>query len=98
MPSRSDAYGIAFLEAWINKKPVIGANVGSTPEIIHHDDDGLLVPFHSPPALAKAICRLLSNEQEAHQFGENGYQKIHNRTWDRVATRIEGIYQELIQN
>jgi glycosyltransferase involved in cell wall biosynthesis len=98
MPSRSDAYGIAFLEAWINRKPVIGANIGATPEIIQKEVDGLLVPFHSPLDLAKAICRQLSNEQEAHQFGENGYQKIQNRTWDRVATRIEGIYQELIQN
>ncbi len=98
MPSRSDAYGIAFLEAWIHKKPVIGANVGATPEIIRNEEDGLLVPFHSPLKLAKAIRRLLANEREAQRLGENGYQKIQNLTWDRVAIRIERLYKELIQN
>jgi glycosyltransferase involved in cell wall biosynthesis len=98
MPSRSDAYGIAFLEAWINKKPVIGANAGATPEIIRHQTDGLLVPFHSPLELAKAICQLLENEQEAQRLGMNGYQKIHNQTWENLTTTIEHIYEELIQN
>lgn len=98
MPSRSDAFGIAFLEAWIYKKPVIGANIGATPEIIKNNTDGMLVPFHSPVELAKTICHLLGNQQEAQRLGENGYQKVQNLTWDRVARRIEQIYQELIQN
>ncbi len=98
MPSRSDAYGIAFLEAWINKKPVIGARVGATPEIIHHKTDGLLVPFHSPVELAKTICYLLSNEQESRKLGENGYQKIQNQTWDNIAIKIKEIYEELASN
>ncbi|NVM27775.1 MAG: glycosyltransferase family 4 protein [Candidatus Helarchaeota archaeon] len=98
MPSRSEAYGIAFLEAWVYKKPVIGANVGATPEIIQHEKEGLLVPFHSPSNLARAITHLLENEKEAERLGENGYQKVQNLTWDRVATRVERIYQELIQN
>ncbi len=98
MPSRSDAYGIAFLEAWAYKRPVIGANIGATPEIIQNQKDGLLVPFHSPLKLAKAVTYLLKNEKEAQQLGECGYQKVQNLTWDRVATKIERIYQELTQN
>ena len=98
MPSRSDAYGIAFLEAWACKKPVIGANTGATPEIIQNKKDGLLVPFHSPLELAKAIIHLIRNEQEAQQLGETGYQKVQNLSWDRVATKIERIYQELIEH
>ena len=46
MPSRSDAFGIAFLEAWAAGKPVIGANVGATPEVIRDQIDGLLVRFN----------------------------------------------------
>ncbi|MHA1131177.1 MAG: glycosyltransferase family 4 protein [Candidatus Helarchaeota archaeon] len=98
MPSRSDAFGIAFLEAWVNKKPVIGANLGATPEIITNGIDGVLVPFHSPLTLAKAICHLLGNPKEAEQLGENGYKKVQNYTWDKMSTTIEGIYEELIQN
>ncbi|MHA1267115.1 MAG: glycosyltransferase family 4 protein [Candidatus Helarchaeota archaeon] len=98
MPSRTDAYGIAFLEAWINKKPVIGANIGATPEIIQHESDGLLVPFNSPRELANAIIRLLTKEEESQQFGEAGYQKARELTWTKVARQIENIYQEVLDN
>jgi glycosyltransferase involved in cell wall biosynthesis len=98
MPSRTDAFGIAFLEAWINKKPVIGAKVGATPEIIKNGENGILVPFHSPLKLAEAICALLANEKEARRLGENGYQRFQDYTWDNVATKVERIYQELIQH
>jgi len=98
MPSRSDAFGIAFLEAWINRKPVIGARVGATPEIIRNGENGILVPFHSPLKLAEAICDLLENEKEALRLGENGYQRYRDYTWENVATKVERIYQELIQH
>ena len=42
MPSRSDAFGISFLEAWSAGNPVIGARIGATPEVIRQDVDGLL--------------------------------------------------------
>ena len=45
MPSRSDAYGISYLEAWASKKPVIGADTPVMREVIQHEKDGLLVKF-----------------------------------------------------
>ncbi len=98
MPSRTDAFGITFLEAWINKKPVIGANMGATPEIIENGAEGALVPFHAPIQLAKTICYLLDNPKEAEELGANGYKKVQDYTWDKVATTVEEIYRELLQN
>jgi glycogen(starch) synthase len=98
MPSRSDAFGIAFLEAWMNKKPVVGANMGATPEIIDNGKEGALVPFHAPIKLAKTICHLLGNPKEAERLGANGYEKVKDYTWDSVATTVEEIYRELLQN
>lgn len=43
MPSTGESFGIAHLEAWMCRKPVIGANVGSTPSVIRDGVDGLLV-------------------------------------------------------
>ncbi|MHA1311855.1 MAG: glycosyltransferase family 4 protein [Candidatus Helarchaeota archaeon] len=92
MPSRSDAYGIAFLEAFACKKPVIGANIGATPEIIQNNHNGILVPFGAPNVLGNAIVRLLKNPGLRDELGYNGYQKIKNQTWENVSKKIEEIY------
>ncbi len=59
MPSRSDAFGIAFLEAWASGKPVIGANIGATPEVIRDGKDGFLVEFDNPQDIAEKVLLLL---------------------------------------
>ena len=53
MPSRSDAYGISYLEAWASKKPVIG-QIPVMREVIQHEKDGLLVQFDDISGIAGA--------------------------------------------
>ncbi len=62
MPSRSDAFGIAFLEAWAAGKPVIGANIGATPEVIRNGIDGFLVEFDNPRDIAEKVVKLLKTK------------------------------------
>ncbi|MFN8515884.1 MAG: glycosyltransferase [Chloroflexia bacterium] len=50
LPSRTDSFGITFLEAWCNGVPVIGARAGSIPDVIDDGEDELLVPFGDVPA------------------------------------------------
>ncbi|MHA1269416.1 MAG: glycosyltransferase family 4 protein [Candidatus Helarchaeota archaeon] len=95
MPSRSDAYGIAFLEAFACKKPVIGANIGATPEIIQNNVNGLLIPFGSPKELGNAIIKLLTDQNLKNKLGYNGYEKIKNQTWENISKKIEEIYLSL---
>jgi len=97
MPSRVDAFGIAYLEAWVNRKPVIGAQAGGVPEVIEHGRDGLLVPFGDVDRLADSLATLLTEEPLARQMGDRGYEKVMSAyTWDKVYRRISTIYQELI--
>jgi len=99
MPSRSDAYGIAFLEAWASHKPVIGANIGATPEVIRNNTDGLLVKFDNPKDIADKVVFLLKKPPIRKRFGIAGEEKIikHN-TWNIIANKTNMIYQELIKN
>ena len=97
MPSRTDSFGIVFLEAWTCGKPVIGAQAGGPQEIIEHRGDGLLVPFGDTEALAREIARLLNDHDLAHRLGMVGRRKtLEHYTWDRVYARIAGLYDELI--
>jgi glycosyltransferase involved in cell wall biosynthesis len=97
MPSRTDSFGIVYLEAWLYKKPVIGALAGGVPDVIQDNEDGYLVPFGDVPRLAEAIGVLLADHTRAHQFGEKGYHKaITQHTWDKKYAAIKAIYEELL--
>lgn len=94
LPSRTDSFGIVFLEAWCNLLPVIGANAGGIPDLVHDGCDGLLVPFADIECLAQAIQRLLTDHAVAQQFGVAGYAKVHARyTWEHIYAAVAPIYQ-----
>jgi glycosyltransferase involved in cell wall biosynthesis len=97
MPSRSDAYGIAFLEAWASGKPVIGANIGATPEVIRDKVDGLLVGFDNYIDIADKVVLLLKKKRLSKNLGLEGRNKVQeSHSWDIIAKKTHETYQELI--
>ncbi len=97
MPSRSDAFGIAFLEAWAAGKPVIGANIGATPHVINNNLDGFLVEFDNPKDISEKVVKLLKNKKLRRSFGAAGKEKVRiEHTWDLIAERTHFVYKHLI--
>ncbi len=94
-PSRTDSFGITYLEAWCNRVPVIGARAGGVPAVIRHGVDGLLVPFGDVSAIAAAIARLLRDQALARAMGAAGHARVWRElTWDAVYARIRPLYQK----
>ena len=54
LPSETESFGLAALEALACGVPVVASNVGGLPEVVRHGETGLLVPPRDPPALARA--------------------------------------------
>jgi glycosyltransferase involved in cell wall biosynthesis len=97
LPSVAESFGIAYLEAWLCKKPVIGARIGSTQCIIDEGVDGLLVDPTDPQDIARAIIELLSNREMRKRMGRSGHAKtIAQYTWDKVTDKVERLYLELV--
>jgi glycosyltransferase involved in cell wall biosynthesis len=95
-PTRTDTFGIVYLEAWCYGVPVIGARAGGVPDVIDDGGNGLLVPFAAVPALADAIRRLLDDPALAAELGARGRAKVLERyTWDRVAAAFARVYDGL---
>ena len=89
MPSRTDSFGIVYLEAWANGKPVIAAEAGGVVEVVRHEENGLLVPFGDVERLADSIGRLLDDRDLARHLGETGRSRTlrEDATWEaRFAT------------
>jgi len=98
MPSRSDAFGIAFLEAWAVGIPVIGAKIGATPEVIRENIDGLLVEFDDPVDTAQKVIKLLKNKKLRKKLGYAGQLKVsQNYTWEIIAEKTHQTYQNVIK-
>jgi glycosyltransferase involved in cell wall biosynthesis len=66
VPSHVEPLGNATLEAMANCRPVIGTNVGGIPEMVVDGVTGLLVPPHSPVALAMPSCE--SNKEMPRDY------------------------------
>jgi glycosyltransferase involved in cell wall biosynthesis len=99
MPSRTDSFGIVYLEAWLNGVPVIGARAGGVPEIIDDGVDGYLVEFGDVAALANRIQLLLERPDVVAEMGQAGRRKVlAEHTWDHKISRIAAIYNEVLQS
>ncbi len=96
LPSRTDSFGIVFLEAWCNMLPVIGADAGGIPDVVRDNHNGLLVPFADECALAGAVVRFLDDGALAKRLAQCGHDDVlAHDTWDHVYARISAHYNEV---
>jgi len=72
LPSRSEGFSNAIVEAMAASLPVIATNVGGNSEAVKDEITGLLVPPNEPTSLATAIIRLLINPEQAAAMGNAG--------------------------
>jgi len=89
-PSRFESFGLVFLEAMREAKPVIGCSAGGVPEIIEHGKTGLLVLPDDPAALASAITTLASEPNIRLSMGREGQRRF-NEKFDSHRMAIESI-------
>ncbi len=96
LPSRSDSFGIVFLEAWFYGKPVVGANAGGIPGLVRDGVDGLLVPFGDVRELAASIRKILLDHEYASELGTAGRERVLAEfTWDEKYAVVKRLYEEL---
>ncbi len=96
MPSRTDTFGITYLEAWLYGKPVIGAAAGGVPEVIADRVDGYLIPFGDSAALATRLAALIADPALAARLGAAGRAKVLSTyTWERQLPRLLAVYDEV---
>ncbi|MDR3109337.1 MAG: glycosyltransferase family 4 protein [Planctomycetaceae bacterium] len=79
LPSRAEGLSNGLLEYMAAGRPCIATDVGGNGELIEHERNGLLVPTENPQALADAICKLLSNQQQAETLATNARNDVQTK-------------------
>lgn len=73
MASRREAFGRVTFEYLAAGKPIVGANSGATPEMIHEGINGYLYKSGSSKSLAKALAHYQDDPSLIKQHGERSY-------------------------
>ncbi len=97
LPSISEGMGLVLLEAMFFGKPVVASSVGGVPELVRHEENGLLVPPGDPILMAASISRLLDDKALAARLGANGQRRFKDFSLDRMLERTQKLYQEILQ-
>lgn len=94
MPSRSEAWGLAALEAMAHGLPVIASDIEGLKEIVEPGRSGWLVPAGDAPALARAIARAQTEALEA--YGTAARSRAARFPVARMAEQVEALYLRLL--
>jgi glycosyltransferase involved in cell wall biosynthesis len=96
MPSKKEGFGIVFLEAMAYGKPVVGGAHGGTPSVVIEGETGFLVDNADVKGIARAITRLLCDEEMREKFGRAGNRRLLNEfTFDKFEHNLQEVFRSL---
>ena len=78
MPSQSESFGLAALEAMACALPVVSSSVGGLPELNIHNQTGFIAEIGATDVMAKYVLRLLQNERQYALFSSNARERAVN--------------------
>ncbi|MBI3667362.1 MAG: glycosyltransferase family 4 protein [Acidobacteria bacterium] len=96
LPSRSEGFPLALLEALAMKLPCIATRVGGVPEILG-EDGGLMVAPESSEALCSAMRSMLSPELR-RVYAERGPSKAQPFSFENCARQFGRIFESLLKS
>lgn len=96
LPSRVDAFGLVFLEAWANGVPNVAYRAGGVPWVIRHDQDGLLVRCGDLDELAGSLLQLSGDALLRCRLAAAGRDRLGREfRWEDRWAVVEQVYREL---
>jgi L-malate glycosyltransferase len=98
LPSRSEGFSNAIVEAMAAALPVVATDVGGNAEAVQDGVSGIIVPPEDSDALASAIISLLSDTAKAKGMGAEGKRLAAVRfTTEAMMSQITSVYASLLR-
>jgi len=99
IPSQSESFGLAALEAMACGLPVVSSSVGGLPELVKHNETGFIAEIGDVDRMAKYALELLSNDKKYKIFSENSRQRAVDK-FDKakVVPLYEEYYEQILRS
>ena len=97
LASDAEPCGRVLFEAMASGVAIVATETGGTPEIVRHDQEGLLVPPRDRDALAGAIAALIREPGRRTRLGEAGVARVRAEfAVERYVARTMEVYQSIL--
>ena len=93
MPSVSEPFGIAPLEAVMNNTPVIISKQSGVKEVLKHS---LQVVFWDTDQMANKIVAALRYKEMHSELQRKSYDEVSRLSWSRSAQKCMGVYNSVL--
>lgn len=95
MPSETESFGLAALEAMACEVPVISSNAGGIPELNQHGITGYLCNVGDTAAMAKHAIEILGNEETLLKFKHAAKKRALEFHINQIVPLYEKVYNQL---
>ena len=97
LTSKWEGLGRALTEAMYLGRPVVATNVEGVPEIVKHNQTGILVPPNNVDAIEQGITQLLSDPKKCAQLGKASREMVNVAFQaERMVRSLEQLYENML--
>ncbi|HLP54543.1 MAG TPA: N-acetyl-alpha-D-glucosaminyl L-malate synthase BshA [Fluviicola sp.] len=97
LPSETESFGLAALEAMAEGVPVVSSNTGGIPEVNRHGFSGYLSNVGDVDEMSKHAIHILSDDARLQAFREQSLAQAHKFSLKEVLPIYENLYAQVIK-
>ncbi len=97
LPSETESFGLAALEAMAARVPVISTNSGGIPEVNINGFSGYLSNVGDVDDMAKNAIAILKEDATLNKFKTNAYEQANKFDISKILPMYENLYKEVLK-
>lgn len=96
LPSETESFGLAALEAMAEGVPVVSSNTGGIPEVNVHGFSGFLSAVGNVDEMAQNALSILKDDSQLAQFSNNAFERAKTFSLSSVLPMYEELYEQVL--